>query len=247
MLGSLVRKLGIGGVIASGFFAAAIMGAVPQSLTAPLAAQLFSPGYEFLEAVDERDGDAVTEMLNKPGTQVVNTRDVTNGRTGLHIVVERRDPLWVRFLIQRGADPNIKDNKGIYPIQIASSLGDIDSVEALIKGGAQVDVADQQGETPLIAAVHKRDTALIARLLKEGADPDRNDNSGRSARDYAELMAGNERLMQEFEAAEADRKADDASTGKQGRNGNSERGERHHGNHGDDDNGEKRAQEGQKR
>ena len=207
MLGSLVRKLGIGGVIASGFFAAAMMGAVPQSLTAPLAAQLFSPGYEFLEAVDERDGDAVTEMLNKPGSQVVNTRDVTNGRTGLHIVVERRDPLWVRFLIQRGADPNIKDNNGIYPIQIASALGDLDSVEALIKGGAQVDVADQQGETPLIAAVHKRDTELVERLLKQGANPDRNDNSGRSARDYAELMSGNERMMLKFEQADAERES----------------------------------------
>ncbi len=212
MSGSLVRKqyfskLGIRSAIASAVFAVALAGGLPSATISPAAAQLFSQGYEFLEAVDERDGDAVTEMLNQPGTQVVNTRDITNGRTGLHIVVERRDALWVRFLIQRGADPNIKDKKGVYPIQIAAALGDIDSVEALIKGGAQVDVADQQGETPLIAAVHKRDSELIARLLKEGADPDRNDNSGRSARDYAELMAGNERVMQEFEAADKERKA----------------------------------------
>ncbi|MEM7689341.1 MAG: ankyrin repeat domain-containing protein [Pseudomonadota bacterium] len=207
MSGSKIRTLGIGGAIASAVFTAALLGVAPAAFTAPAAAQLFSQGYEFLEAVDERDGDAVTEMLNKPGTQVVNTRDITNGRTGLHIVVQRRDALWVRFLIQRGADPNIKDKKGIYPIQIASALGDIDSVEALLKGGALVDVADQQGETPLIAAVHKRDTALVARLLKEGANPDRNDNSGRSARVYAELMAGNERLMQEFAAADEDRKS----------------------------------------
>jgi ankyrin repeat protein len=207
-----MRKLGIGSAIASGVFGVGVFGAAMigvslQAFVAPASAQLFSQGYEFLEAVDERDGDTVTEMLNKPGTQVINTRDVTNGRTGLHIVVERRDALWVRFLIQRGADPNIKDKNGIYPIQIAAALGDIDSVEALIKGGAIVDVADQQGETPLIAAVHKRDTDLIARLLKEGADPDRNDNSGRSARDYVELMNGNERLMQEFAAADADREA----------------------------------------
>lgn len=216
--GSVVRKVGIGDAIARtviGLFIGALasvsigafVGAAPAGLIAPAHAQLFSQGYEFLEAVKERDGDVVTEMLNKPGTQVVNTRDITNGRTGLHIVVERRDPLWVRFLIQRGADPNIKDKNGIYPIQISANLGDVDSVEALIKGGAQIDVADSQGETPLIAAVHKRDTALIARLLKEGANPDRNDNSGRSARDYAQLMAGNERVMQEFEAADADREA----------------------------------------
>ncbi|MEM7702795.1 MAG: ankyrin repeat domain-containing protein [Pseudomonadota bacterium] len=205
MSGSVMRKLGMGGAIASAVFCVAIAGVAPGALIAPASAQLFSEGYEFLEAVDERDGNLVTEMLNKPGTQLINSRDITNGRTGLHIVVERRDALWVRFLIQRGADPNIKDKKGIYPIQIAAAFGDLDSVEALVKGGAQVDVADQQGETPLISAVHARNSELIARLLKEGADPDRNDNSGRSARQYAELMAGNDRIMQEFAAADKDR------------------------------------------
>ncbi|MDJ0978992.1 MAG: ankyrin repeat domain-containing protein [Erythrobacter sp.] len=205
MSGFVVRKLGIGGAIASAVFFTGLAGVAPAQLTAPAAAQMFSQGYEFLEAVKERDGDAVTEMLNQPGTQVVNTRDITNGQTGLHIVAQRRDALWIRFLIQRGADPNIRDKTGTYPIQISAALGDIDSVEALIKGGAQVDVADQQGETPLISAVHKRDIALIARLLKEGANPDRSDNSGRSARDYAELLIGNERIMEEFASADAER------------------------------------------
>ena len=205
MSGFNVRKLGLRPAIASGVFAAVLAAFALFSVSAPASAQMFSAAYEFLEAVDERDGDTVTQMLNEPGTQVVNSRNVTTGETGLHIVTKRRDTLWVKFLIQRGADPNIKDRNGVYPIQISAALGDVDSIEELIKGGAQIDVADQQGETPLIAAVHKRDTALIARLLKEGADPDRNDNSGRSARDYAELMIGNERIMSEFAAADAER------------------------------------------
>ncbi|MEO0590239.1 MAG: ankyrin repeat domain-containing protein [Pseudomonadota bacterium] len=208
MSGFIVRKLRLRPAIASGVFATALaaLALVPLVLApAPAGAQIYSAGYEFLEAVDERDGDAVTEMLNEPGTQVVNSRNITSGETGLHIVTKRRDSLWVKFLLQRGADPNIKDRKGVYPIQIAAQLGDVDSLEELIKGGAQVDVADQQGETPLIAAVHKRDSALIARLLKEGADPDRNDNSGRSARDYADLMIGNDRILAEFAAADAER------------------------------------------
>ncbi|KWV91032.1 hypothetical protein AUC45_06845 [Erythrobacter sp. YT30] len=171
----------------------------------PVAAQLYSPGYEFLKAVKDRDGDAVTAMLNEPGTTIINTRDITSGESGLHIVVQRRDTLWVRFLIQRGADPNLRDNKGRTPIQIATTLNFVDGVEELIKGGAQIEVADSQGETPLIAAVHQRSVPLVARFLKEGANPDRNDNSGRSARDYMELMQGNFLMKQEFEAADADR------------------------------------------
>ncbi|MCK0129311.1 ankyrin repeat domain-containing protein [Erythrobacter sp. F6033] len=174
---------------------------------APVAAQLYSPGYKFLEAVDERDGDTVTAMLNEPGVgkTLVNTRDITTGDTGLHIATNRRDTLWIKFLIQRGADPNIRNKKGVAPIQIATRLGMLEGVEQLIKGGAQVDVADSQGETPLISAVHQRNPQLVRRLLVQGANPDRNDNSGRSARDYMELMSQNTLLKLEFEKADKER------------------------------------------
>lgn len=171
----------------------------------PAAAQLYSEGYQFLKAVKDRDGDTATQMLDKPGTQVVNTRDLTSGETGLHVVTQRRDTVWVRFLIQRGANANIRDNNGVTPLQIATRLGYVEGVEELIKGGAQVNVSDSQGETPLMAAVHQRDVALIRRLLAEGADPDLNDNSGRSARDYMQLMNSNTLMAREFEEADKER------------------------------------------
>ncbi|WP_299196631.1 ankyrin repeat domain-containing protein [uncultured Erythrobacter sp.] len=168
----------------------------------PALAQLYSQGYEFLEAVKDRDGDTVTEMLNEPGTTVINTRDITTGESGLHVVVARRDTTWVRFLLQRGANPNIRDNAGLTPLQLATRLGFVEGVEELLKKGAQVTVADSQGETPLMSAVHQRNVELVRRLLAEGADPDRNDNSGRSARDYLALMTGNTLLAREFQLAD---------------------------------------------
>ena len=197
----VVRKLGLIGMIASAI-----------ALTVPAAAQFRSEGSNFLEAVRDRDGDKATDMLSKPGNQIVNARDITSGDTGLHIVVARSDVLWVRFLLQRGADANIRNRRGVTPLQLATSLGFTDGVEALIKGGASVDIADQTGETPLIAAVHLRNVALVRLLLEKGADPDRNDNSGRSARDYMELQSGNSMLRQEFVNADAKRK--DAGTKK---------------------------------
>ncbi|TRD12674.1 ankyrin repeat domain-containing protein [Erythrobacter insulae] len=187
--------------------AALIAGLIAAAAFSPAAAQLYSPGYQFLQAVEESDGDKATEMLNEPGAgkTLINTRDITTGDTGLHVVTRRRDALWIRFLIQRGANPNIRNNAGEAPIQIATRLGMIDGVEELIKGGAQVSVADRQGETPLIAAVHQRNHQLVAQLLEKGADPDRNDNSGRSARDYVELMNQNTLLMLELEKADKDR------------------------------------------
>lgn len=176
----------------------------------PAAAQLFSEGYEFLEAIKDRDGNAVTEMLSQPGTQLINTRDLTNGDTGLHVVTARRDVTWVRFLLQRGANPNIRNNEGLTPLQLAVRLGFVEGAEELLKRGAQVNIGDRQGETPLITAVHQRNAALVRELLSKGADPDHNDNSGRSARDYLELMTGNSLLLREFELADAERESDGA-------------------------------------
>lgn len=209
MTADILCKLGAYRRIARVILPAAVL-ALVLALAAPAAAQFQSEGYKFLEAVKKREGEDVTDILSKPGSTIVNTRDITSGDTGLHIVVARSDVLWIRFLLQRGADPNIRNKKGVTPLQLATATGFTDGVEALIKGGASVNVSDQTGETPLIAAVHQRNVPLVRLLLEKGADPDHNDNSGRSARNYMELMSGNTLLSQEF--ANADTKRAEAGT-----------------------------------
>ncbi len=199
MVPDVLRKLGLRSAIAS----AAVL-----AFTVPAAAQFQSEGYQFLEAVKDREGEKATDMLAKNGSQVVNTRDISNGDTGLHIVVARSDALWIRFLLQRGADPNVRNKKGVTPLQLATALGFNEGVEALIKGGANINVADQTGETPLITAVHSRNVPLVRMLLEKGADADRSDNSGRSARDYMTLIGSSNTLLKmEFEAADKKRAA----------------------------------------
>lgn len=190
------------------FASLALLGAVAAS---PAAAQLFSDGYEFLKAVKDRDGDTVTQALNEPGSVIVNTRDISSGESALHIVTKRRDVTWIKFLTAKGANPNIRDKRGVTPLQIATSLGFAEGAEALIKAGADVDESNVAGETPLIAAVHRRDVALVRLLLANGANPDRSDNSGRTARDYVQLTNSNTQLLKEFEDADAER----ASAGEQ--------------------------------
>ena len=179
-------------------------------VSAPVAAQMFSEGYEFLKAVEDRDGDAVTAALDEPGTTIINSRDLTSGETALHIVTKRRDDLWIRFLTQRGANPDVRDKRGVTPIQIATTMGFVEGVETLIKAGANVEVADSAGETPLIVAVHRRDIPMIRLLLANKANPDRADNSGRTARDYAELMNANTAVLTEFERADEEREENGA-------------------------------------
>jgi len=161
--------------------------ALAASVVAGPAQAQFSKGYKFLQSVREKNGQEVTDEVNKPGSTMINTQDVTTGETALHIVIARRDATWLGFLLAKGADPNIRNAKGASPLQMASSMGFIEAVEALVGKGARIDDGDVTGETPLIAATHRKDLAMMRVLLKAGANPDRADSSGRSARDYATL------------------------------------------------------------
>jgi len=172
--------------------------AVLLALGTPAAAQNYSPGYKFLEAVEKKDIAEVDKLLGKPGSTLINSRDITDGHTALHIVVQRRDIVWLVFLANKGANPNIADSHGVTPLTLASSLGFFEGVDALIKAGARVDEPNEAGETPLITAVHRRDTQMMRVLLAAGADPDRSDNSGRSAREYATLEGANSRTLAEI-------------------------------------------------
>jgi ankyrin repeat protein len=165
-----------------------ITGAI-ASVSVPAHAQ-FSEGYKFLEAVKKKEGGKVEAALGEPGSTVILSRDVSTGQSALHIVTERRDLTWLRYLVGKGADVNMRDDKGVTPIQLASSLGWLEGVDFLVEVKADLDQPDSTGETPLISAVHRRDQAMMRVLLKGGADPDRADNSGRNARDYAKLDKG---------------------------------------------------------
>lgn len=178
------------------FIAPALVGAMLVSQ--PAHAQ-YSEGYQFLKAVRDKDGTKVVDLLKRPGSTLVDARDITTGESGLHIVIERRDLTWLSFLLGKGANPNIRDNKGTTPLVLASQIGFVEGAQALIAKGAKVDVPDETGETPLMSAVHKHDVPMMRVLLLAGADPDRPDSSGRSARDYARLAGADSPLLQEID------------------------------------------------
>jgi len=182
------------------------------ALSVPAAAQMYSEGYEFLQAVKNREGDDATEMLQQPGTTIVNSRDISTGETGLHITVERRDVTWTKFLLQEGANPNIADNRGRTPLILAAQLGFVEGVQALVDAGARLDVGNETGETPLIAAVHARNIELIEVLVGAGADPDRADNAGRTARDYAAMPGVSARVLAAIERSEDAAEANETRT-----------------------------------
>lgn len=177
--------------------------ALALALLSPVAAQAqFSDNYNFLKAVKDADGQKVTDLIQKPGSTVINSRDVTTGDTALHLVVARRDNSWLTFLLAKGANPNLTDNNGNTPLMDAVQARFEEGARSLLTYNAQVDKANGSGETPLIRAVQLRDVGLVRLLVAQGANPDKRDSiAGMSARDYAERDARTPGLVEALSAA----------------------------------------------
>ena len=155
-------------------------------LAAPAAAQQQSEGYKFLQAVRDSKNNDVLQMLGRPGATPINARDITTGEGALHIVIRRGDTTYLRYLLQKGADPNLRDGKGTTPMLLAAQLSQADMIPILAAAKANPNLANAGGETPLIRAVQQRNLPTVRALLAANADPDQTDNlAGMSARDYA--------------------------------------------------------------
>ncbi len=182
-------------------FVAAVSAVSAMLLAVPATAQ-FSDSYNFLKSVRDRDGAKVTETLNGQTSTIVNTRDYNSGESALHIVIKRRDDTWTRFLLAKGANPDIRDNAGNTPLIVAAQIGFPEGTAALIEGNANVNAANNSGETPLIVAVQRRDILNVRLLLAAGANAKTADHiAGMSARDYAERDARSSAILKMIDDA----------------------------------------------
>ncbi len=180
-----------------------LLGSMALALLTPGPAQAqFSDSYNFLKAVKDKDGEKVTDLIQKPGSTVINSRDVSTGENALHIIVARRDATWLTFLLAKGANPNLTDNDGNTPLMDAVQGRFEEGVRTLLAYKAQVDKGNDSGETPLIRAVQLRDVGLVRLLVAQGANPEKRDTlAGMSARDYAKRDGRTPGLTEALDAA----------------------------------------------
>ena len=166
-------------------------------------AQSFSDSFKFLKAVKERDGTAAEGLLTGAGARLINTKDMNSGEGALHVLTRERDLTWLRFMLSKGARPDLQNKQGDTPLTLATQLGWEEGAAALLGAGAKVDSSNGRGETPLILAVHKRDLSMIRLLLARGADPKKADRTaGYSALDYAKRDDRSGAIVRLLEAAQ---------------------------------------------
>ena len=155
-------------------------------LAVPALAQSYSDGFSFLKGVRSRDAGTVQSLVTSGNPAVLNYREQGSGEGALHILVRDREIEWLRFLLSRGARPDIQMNDGTTPLIMAAQIGWQQGAEELLNRRANPNLGNSNGETPLMFAVRRRDLAMVRLLRSKGADPNQTDNaSGYSALDLA--------------------------------------------------------------
>jgi ankyrin repeat protein len=153
----------------------------------------------FFEAAYSHDRRLMEEMLRR-GADINARMSTYTGATVLFLTVDgpsskiNKNTLeWVRYLLARGADPNIRctnsTDKSSFITSISRYYGDPEGLKPvereiiveLIRAKANVNEVWWEGETPLMLAVQRRDAFIVSQLLKAGAKVNARNNDGDTA------------------------------------------------------------------
>ena len=140
-----------------------------------------------------RAGDTKSfKRLLAESPQVVNLKG-PGGSTPLMYAALYGDSDSVRLLLDRGADPNIRNHDGASALMWA--VHDTTKTRLLLERGAEVDVRSDDGRTPLIIAAGRHGSSAVVRLLLDhGAKPTAKAADGTTALQQA-AQAGDDGVM----------------------------------------------------
>jgi len=106
----------------------------------------------------------IVEFLLKNGADVKTAARNAQKVTALHGGVARRDVEIVKMLLEAGADPNARQERGFVPLHDAAANGHAALVELLLKHGARADAKTDDGKTARDMATERGHKELAEKL-----------------------------------------------------------------------------------
>jgi len=148
-----------------GCAAAALLGSFLWAWPAAAA----DPDLRVVDAAKRQDRAAVKTLL----AQRANAKTVqADGAGALHWAAHWDDVEMAGWLIDAGADVNVRNDLGVSPLLIASTNASAPMVERLLAAGANPNAASVGGESPLLVASRAGNATVVAALLAKGAQVD---------------------------------------------------------------------------
>jgi ankyrin repeat protein len=105
---------------------------------------------------------------------------VSQGFTALHLATRRKLADVAQFLIENGADVDVRDDQGETALHVAARRGSIPIVQSLLRHGADVNARDKHGDRPILAATSHCHPEIVRTLLQSGADTNGISSMGRT-------------------------------------------------------------------
>lgn len=141
----------------------------------------------------------------------------TEGMLPLVYAVRKVEPVFVKGLLEAGADGSARDTQGngvlslaVFACKSKKFAGALEIVDLLIQARVPCDIQDQNGTTALICAVFHENRALVEKLIRAGADVNKANNKGETPLMFAAKI-GNEAIVRLLMNAKADLQAKNAS------------------------------------
>ena len=114
----------------------------------------------------------------------------SGGTTVMHMAAMAGDPIYLKTLLDHGADPDAPHGEsGAPPVAAALLNADDTAFRLLLDGGADPNRRDHAGNTPLHVAAKLHDSASVLALLRAGADPRARNAAGATFQRYLDLSS----------------------------------------------------------
>ncbi|BAY82573.1 ankyrin [Calothrix parasitica NIES-267] len=122
----------------------------------------------------------------------VDVNYLLDGDSGLCRATERCHEEIVEFLLEAGAEVNLRNGNQSTALMQAAYRASGEIARILIEKGADINAKDAEGQTPLIIAAGFGNAEVAGELILAGADIDAKDNNGHTALMYASLCESND-------------------------------------------------------
>lgn len=126
-----------------------------------------------------RPVDKIAKVLDSGAD--IDSRDNKMNRSPIFMATIENQTSVIKFLLERGANPNPREENGATPLMKSIEFGNFEAVKELVVAGAELDARTDTGDCALLMAVRAGNEKIARFLVEHGADANIAGSNGSTA------------------------------------------------------------------